>query len=455
MSRPRPGRVVGRAGRVVGAAAACLVVATAAAPGAAAAGDQWWVTNFNLAANHAVAAGAGVTVAVLDGTFSPTAPSVAGIDLVPPTSGGCVGENGETAVTGDGPGANHATQMVATLAGQGTSGPLGAAPKAKVLVYNVGISPDASLVLECRDASGGQIADKVVGAAITDAVAKGARIVSMSFGGGNLSAATMVAIGAAERKGVVVVASTNDKADVTTRVDQPSVFNGVVPVNGIDRNSGLAQYSATGPSDGPLVAAVGPGAEMALGGYTAPGQWDAGLSTGGSSPATAFVAGALATTLSRYPGATGAQLIQSLARNTGGKAHDLGVRGTDGFGFGTVSLTSMLETDPTTYPDENPLLRDNAEPPTSDIVQGGSSGSSTAPSSSAAGSSAPASPSTSATPVAAADSGSSTGLVVGLVVAGLVVLAVVVALVVVLARRGRRGGPPTAGGPPPVVAGHR
>ena len=316
--------------------------------------------------NHSIAKGSGVTIAVLDGVFAPSAPSLVGANVTPPRPNACVGADGSTAVTATTPRANHATQMVAMIAGQGGANvPLGVAPSAKVLVYNVGIGTDTDTVLACKD---GRTADQVTGAAITDAVAQGARIISMSFSGQGSQPATETAIQFGERKGVVFVASTEDAANVTgSRLREPAAFNGVVVVNGIDQNGAIVPNSATGDPDGPLVVASAPGKGLTLGGYQ-PGQgWNATTYIGGSSPATAFVAGALAVTASKWPNATGNQLIQSLARNTGGEEHNLEARALDGYGYGVVSVTSMVAHDPSKYPDVNPTLRDNASPRTADI----------------------------------------------------------------------------------------
>ena len=465
MTVPQRPRRLAATLRVAAGAVVCLAVATALAPGAAAdpfSDGQWYVAPFKLADNHTIADGSGITVAVLDGTFSPSAPSVAGADVVPPGPSGCIGTDGTTAVTGTTARANHATQMVSMIVGQGGANvPVGVAPGAKVLVYNVGIDDASGNGLSCNDKSGVPQSDQVIANAINDAVAKGARIISMSFGGyGGAGVQTAILFG--ERKGVVFVAATDDQADDTgTRLDAPSSFNGVVAVNGIDSKAALIPDSATGSTDGPLVVASAPGGHITLGGYQPGGPWNATTYTTGSSPATAFVSGVLAATLSKWKSATGNQLIQSLARNTGGTEHGVDPRAVDGFGYGVVSLTSMLQHDPTAYPDQNPTLRDGADPTTSDIL---GSDSSTSPSSSgAAGSStAPSTPASSpapaaSTPVAATNSGSSsTGLIIGIVV-GVVVLLAIVALVVVLLRRGRRPGPPPPSQPPqpgpPVATG--
>ena len=77
----------------------------------------------------------------------------------------------------------------------------------------------------------------------------------------------------------------------------------------------------------------------------------------GSSSATAYTAGALALVWSAYPEATGNQILQTLVRNTDGEDHEL--YWDEHYGYGVVNVRHMLDHDPTTYPDVNPLLVDN------------------------------------------------------------------------------------------------
>lgn len=466
MTQVLRGRRSAALARVAAATAVCLVSGTVLAPAASAdpfTDGQWYVTPFKLVANHAIADGEGVTVALLDGMISPTAPNLAGADVVAaPTP--CYSESGQRSSTGTGTAADHATTMAAMIVGQGGgTRPLGVAPGAKLLTYTIGFPDEENpFGLACYDKPGGTASqsDTTAGDAIRDAVAKGARIINMSYGGRNASAATQVAIQYAEQKGVVFVASTNDY-DLQagqTRVIPPGSFNGVVLVNGIDRNAKLIANSATGKPDGPLVVAAAPGEGLTLGGYDASGAYTTTQTSNGSSPATAFVSGVLATTLSKWPKATGNQLIQSLARNTGGEEHEIDARALDGYGYGVVSLTSMLAHDPTAYPDENPTLRDGAVPSTGDILGSAttSPSDSPAPSSSGAGSGsdvASSSPQVAATP-ASSEGGSSIGLIIGIVVGAVVLLALVALVVVLASRRGRRGGPPPpAPGPPSYAPG--
>jgi len=72
--------------------------------------------------------------------------------------------------------------------------------------------------------------------------------------------------------------------------------------------------------------------------------------------ATPIVAGMLALVASKYPDATGNQLLHSLIANTGSEEHE--VRHDSVYGYGIPNLTRMLAVDPTGYPDVNPLASD-------------------------------------------------------------------------------------------------
>jgi len=86
------------------------------------------------------------------------------------------------------------------------------------------------------------------------------------------------------------------------------------------------------------------------------GSWDTVVSNGGTSTATPIVAGFIALAWQKYPEATGNQMIQTLIHNTGVGGHPDELFWNENSGFGLASATSMLEVDPTRYPDVNPLL---------------------------------------------------------------------------------------------------
>ncbi|MGQ0626309.1 MAG: S8 family serine peptidase, partial [Sporichthyaceae bacterium] len=86
-------------------------------------------------------------------------------------------------------------------------------------------------------------------------------------------------------------------------------------------------------------------------------RWRSDGMSSGTSGAAALVSGGLALVMAAYPQASGNQVIQHLIRNPGGRVGPL--RDLT-FGFGVMSVTKMLASDPTQWPDVNPLLPGNA-----------------------------------------------------------------------------------------------
>ena len=73
----------------------------------------------------------------------------------------------------------------------------------------------------------------------------------------------------------------------------------------------------------------------------------------GTSFATPLVAGSLALSMERWPGASGNQIMQGLART--------GVGGNGGqwnpyTGYGALDVYALLTTSPMSFPDENPFM---------------------------------------------------------------------------------------------------
>ncbi|MFR0573623.1 serine protease, partial [Bifidobacterium apri] len=78
---------------------------------------------------------------------------------------------------------------------------------------------------------------------------------------------------------------------------------------------------------------------------------------GGTSSAAADLTGYLALVFQKWPGATGNQVLQSLVRNTRGNTSGEAVLDPEHRrGFGMVDPARLLSTDPSAYPDVNPLL---------------------------------------------------------------------------------------------------
>lgn len=348
-----------RAARTYAAVASGLLLAIVAAAPAAALDDDdgmWYYTATGMSKLHERTTGKGVQIAVVDTAIWPEAGDLAGASVRVHEPSFCAEKSlgdplpaAQRTVS-----AAHGTNMTALLVGTGSGqnghpGILGVAPDADVWFYSTLVGPDGEQVCHSPSVEAGRF---VFGEAIDQAVADGADIISIS-----LSSTVLMdywAVTRALHEGVVVVVALSDNPDQP----YPGSFNGVVTVESLGPDVQVRPGSR-------------PGADV-----VAPGEairhLDDDLSSyrlrNGSSAATAFTAGALALVWSAYPEATGNQIIQTLIRNTNAEDHELYHDPLTG--YGVVNVRHMLEHDPTTYPDENPLLdHDPDSIPTYEQVQ--------------------------------------------------------------------------------------
>jgi len=334
-----------------------LVVALALmplAPGAASAADDgdWWNRQLGtVAANQRGADGAGVKVAVVDTAITTSLPMLEGVDLRVREPSFCVFSiTSATPVPADAPrltsNTSHGSNAVALVAGNGKgfaggTSVRGVAPKATVSFY--AIANSGSNEPFKRDCEG----TASLGRAIGQAVADGADIISISIAA-EASAGTSVhrAVAWALSQGVVVVAALrNDDPGQ----DSMARLNGVVAVAAHDSQGRLGSEEV----EYGRVTVRAPGVGMLLQGNRDTGDWTATRTGQGTSYATPVVTGVLAAAWSKYPDATGNQMIQALIHAAG---NGDGLEYDPRSGYGHVSLQRMLERDPTTYPDVNPLI---------------------------------------------------------------------------------------------------
>lgn len=406
--------------------------AAGAATGDASDGGLWYYTATGMEQLHQRSTGAGITIAIVDTTVNPEAPDLVGTDVQVREPAFCAAPDGSSrpAATDD-PGSRHASHIAALISGTGAGvggepGTRGIAPGAAVEVF--ALAPDDQLAA-CTPVESS--------AAFQAAVTSGADIVNVSADL-DLGPEDMLA---ALRAGVIVVGSGGNH-DVVDSL--PATFNGAIATGTLAPGLTLAEGSPRGP----VLGVVAPGAEIRA---IAPDWQRYGKATG-SSDAAAFTSAALALTWSLYPDATANQIMQSLIRNTGGTEHEPGFID-ESWGYGLVNVRQMLDSDPRSYPDVNPFLRDDAAAvPSMEAAR------------EALGMAEPAA-SASPTPEAAEDVGgtagdarpddeaeesSSTLMVVGIVAA---VTAAAAVVILVLVRR-RRGTTPTSTDSTSTAGGH-
>jgi len=305
-------------------------------------GYDWWYEALRIdAAHRRGATGDGVTVALVDGAPDLRIGELRGQDVRLRTD--CNGNRAQPpsdAELSNGLHGSHGTSMAALIVGSGRgnaaggSGVAGIAPQARLLAYDA--SPTGGL---CR---GDQI-----GALVDQAVEDGADIISMSM---IVDRGVVPAVERALQAGVVVVGGLPSKGADLGASKYPAAVAGAVAVQAVDRDAD--PWRDTIPSPHAVIAA--PGVEIGSGFYVrSTGRFESDGWTTGTSGATAIVAGALAAVKSRHPEATGNQLVQHLIHNGGGEKN-FDWDGT--YGFGIASVTTMLRSSPTQWPDENPLL---------------------------------------------------------------------------------------------------
>ena len=329
------------------------VPVSAATPGASAPGhhhlDAWWYDLMHLDRVHRSVDGSGVRIAVIDTAIDTSVPELRGADVHVHPSACRLAPRGplhDTVVV------DHGTSMTSVLVGTGHGnapgglGIEGVAPGARVDFYSLTQDPKYQ-GFECDNA---EIASTLVKAA-----RDGADIISMSFGGPGVDVSS--AVHTLQRMGVVLVAATGSRSQGEA-MGLPGGIRGVVGVNAGTRD-GKAWNGNPVPTrrwlriGGGYPAATSFGVDVTVPRYL-PGRGWVSDSTGtGTSPATAIVAGQLALVKSRWPDATGNQLIQQLVHYS---ADDVSFRWDKYFGYGYPSTTKMLAHDPTLWPDENPLL---------------------------------------------------------------------------------------------------
>ena len=316
----RAGALVGRAvGRAVSALALAASLALAGAPGAAAVDEittQDYVAALGVDKEAAAGyTGEGVGIAVIDGPADTTMPELAGADItVTPMCDYTASPDSRS----------HATGMASILAARG----YGVARGARITNYSIPSSDDT----DTSSCTGTSIDD-----AISAAVADGARVISISRGGGKIGDGERQAIAGAVARGVVVVVATGNES-AQDPSDSLASVNGTVGVGASDAAGRIQSYSNYGKG----LAVMAPGDldyhDLGNGGQVA--------STSGTSAATPIVAGFVAVAMQRWPQATGNQIVQSL----------IATATTGPTGQPLISPHGLDTTDPAQYPDTNPLL---------------------------------------------------------------------------------------------------
>ena len=328
------GGVAGRAARVLTTAVCALALsvgAVAVAPSSARADDtittQDYFSYYKLDQARAKGyTGKGVTIAMIDGTVDTSAPELAGANITVKTP--CAYNEPDASRT-------HATAVASILVSKN----YGVAPDATLIAYSIP-SSNAKVTSECKKA--GQELKGTAYGAFEMAMNEGAQIISISMSDDSEKVIELKwAIARAMAQGVVIVSSMGNegKDENNTHFGR---WSGTVGVSAIDASGQLASYSSWGQG----VVAAG------IGGPVKARDYETGTikDVQGTSIATPIVAGQIALARSRWPEATPNQLLQSVTRS--GSNNGVWNQYT---GYGALSVDGLLGSDPSQYPDENPL----------------------------------------------------------------------------------------------------
>ena len=346
------GSVRGRVARVVGVGVSCVALAAGAlvASPAAVAADpithQDYVDYYHLDSARAKGiTGKGVIIALIDAPVDTSDPELAGATIV---------DKSRCTIEASMDSRYHANGMAAVLVSQN----YGVAPDATLYVYQMSIRKDPSAGTCLQNGHKQDTYATLINQAIDD----GAQIISISQDSPDHSENLKWAIARAMSQGVIIVNSAGNNARDDNN-NQLGWWSGVVGVSAIGTDGKFTSYSSWG--NGVTTTAVGGPINVR--------KFDTGNTTTtiGTSNSAALVSGFLALARAKWPNATPNQLLQLLVNTT---------QNPDGkwdkyTGYGAIDPGKMANTDPSQYPDENPLAqKEGGSSPTVEEVRNYSDG---------------------------------------------------------------------------------
>ena len=332
-----PFSFVGRAGRAARAlttvasalalAAGVLALVPAPAHADGAVPSQEYFSYYPLNTVHQKGiTGKGVTIAVIDGPVDTSNPALKGANIT---------DKSRCTIQDSPEGIRHGTDMAIIL----VSPISGVAPDATLYTYQS--SSDGTISKGSCESNGERL--DTTGALINQAVEDGAQIISISQSVPDFSNEVKWAVTNAITKGVIIVNSAGNGAS-DDNITQLGRYSGVVGVSAINSDGTFASYSSWG--DGVVTAAFG-------GPYnTFDVNTGEPVTVQGTSISTPLVAGMLALARQKWPDATTNQILQLLVHTGLNPNHDWNKY----TGYGAAALGSLVNQDPSQYPDENPII---------------------------------------------------------------------------------------------------
>ena len=316
---------------VCASACALGVVAVPVAPAHAAdtitAADQPYFSYYHLDQARAKGyTGEGVTVAMIDGPVAIESPEL---------SSARIADKSPCTVNASAESKSHGTAVASVLVADG----YGVAPEISLLTYT-NVDKTSVPGNDCMTAGGLDLTSNA--SLINHAINDGASLIVNTTGSLDHGNDLKWAAARAVSQGVIITDAIGNEARDESRTGL-SYWSGVVGVSAVDTNGARTSYSSWG--QGVTVAAVG--------GPVTKRQYPSTslVQTNGTSVSAPIVAGFLAMARQKWPDATSNQLLQLLVHTT--------VNPDGGWnqytGYGVASPATMMNTDPSQYPDVNPL----------------------------------------------------------------------------------------------------
>ena len=328
-----PNRQMLRVSLAVACSSVCALglVAVPAVPTRAAdtitAADQPYFSYYHLDQARAKGyTGDGVTVAMIDGPVDVESPELSSARIT---------DKSPCTVSASVESKSHGTAVASVLVADG----YGVAPEISLLTYT-NVDKTSVPGNDCMTAGGLDLTSNA--SLINHAINDGASLIVNTTGSLDHGNALKWAVARAVSQGVIITDAIGNEARDETRTGL-SYWSGVVGVSAVDTNGARTSYSSWG--QGVTVAAVGGPVTMRQYPSTSLVQ------TNGTSISAPIVAGFLAMARQKWPDATSNQLLQLLVHTT--------VNPDGGWnqytGYGVASPATMMNTDPSQYPDVNPL----------------------------------------------------------------------------------------------------
>lgn len=287
--------------------------------------------------------GEGVTVAMIDGKVNTSVPELAGANITVKTP--CTINSSPAVET-------HGTGVASIL----VSADYGVAPKVSLLAYQMNLGADGDTPgQDCLD-SGSALRSEGVWL-LNQAMNDGAQIINMSASSDDGNDRMKWTVARAMSNGVIIVAAAGNDGNNNDALSM-SKWSGVVGVTAISVDGTRQDYSSWGQG----VVTTSIGGPVLFRNF----ETGANDTISGTSVASPIVAGVLALAKQRWPEATSNQLLQLLVKTGLNPDH-----GWNQYtGFGGIDPGAILNTDPSQFPDENPLAqKEGGSSPTPEEVQ--------------------------------------------------------------------------------------